>query len=77
MLDEVITQRGKPVGIRCDNGPELTSRHMLAWAMGWKIELRHIQPGDLTPYFAQLCVRDHIVDLVSRGCRSGWSVAEA
>jgi putative transposase len=33
VLDEVITQRGKPVGIRCDNGPELTSRHMLGWAM--------------------------------------------
>ena len=48
MLDKVITQRGKPVGIRCDNGPELTSRHMLGCAMEWKIELRHIQPGKPT-----------------------------
>jgi putative transposase len=31
VLDEVIARRGKPLGIRCDNGPELTSRHMLAW----------------------------------------------
>jgi putative transposase len=48
VVDEVITQRSKPIGIRCDNGPELTSRHMLGWAMEWKIELRHIQPGKPT-----------------------------
>jgi len=48
VLDEVIAQRGKPEGICCDNGPELTSRHMLGWAMEWKIELRHIQPGKPT-----------------------------
>lgn len=48
VLDEVIAQRGKPAAIRCDNGPELTSRHFLAWAMDWKIELRHIQPGKPT-----------------------------
>lgn len=48
VLDEVIAQRGKPAAIRCDNGPELTSRHFLAWALEWKIELRHIQPGKPT-----------------------------
>jgi transposase InsO family protein len=31
--------------IRCDNGPELTSRHFLAWCIERKIELVHIQPG--------------------------------
>ena len=45
VLDEVIGQRGLPQAIRCDNGPELTSRHFLAWGLEWKIELRHIQPG--------------------------------
>jgi putative transposase len=45
VLDEVIGRRGLPQAIRCDNGPELTSRHFLAWALQWKIELRHIQPG--------------------------------
>lgn len=44
VLNEVIARCGKPVGIRCDNGPELTSRHLLGWAVEWKIELRHIQP---------------------------------
>jgi putative transposase len=45
VLDELIAQRGIPQAIRCDNGPELTSRHFLAWGLEWKIELRHIQPG--------------------------------
>ena len=48
MLDEVIAWRGKPLGIRCDNGPELTSRHILAWSVEWQIELRHIPPGKPT-----------------------------
>jgi putative transposase len=33
------------LAIRCDNGPELTSRHFLAWCVEWRIELVHIQPG--------------------------------
>jgi putative transposase len=48
VLDEVIARRGKPLGIRRDNGPELTSRHFLAWGVEWQIELRHIQPGKPT-----------------------------
>ena len=31
-LEAVVECRGKPEAIRCDNGPELTSRHFLAWA---------------------------------------------
>jgi putative transposase len=48
VLEEAIAQRGKPRAIRCDNGPELTSRHFLAWALESNIELRHIQPGKPT-----------------------------
>ena len=33
VLDEIIAQRGTPLAIRCDNGPELTSRHFLAWGI--------------------------------------------
>jgi hypothetical protein len=33
VLDEIIAQRGAPLAIRCDNGPELTSRHFLAWGI--------------------------------------------
>ena len=48
VLDEIVARRGRPQAIRCDNGPELTSHHFLAWALEWKIELRHIQPGKQT-----------------------------
>ena len=39
---------GRPQAIRCDNGPELTSRHFLAWCVERQIELVHIQPGKPT-----------------------------
>src|SRR5512135_1108817 len=42
VLDELIAERGAPQSIRCDNGPELTSRQFLAWAIERKIELLHI-----------------------------------
>jgi putative transposase len=45
VLDEIVAQRGVPQAIRCDNGPELTSRQFLAWCVQRKIELVHIQPG--------------------------------
>ena len=40
-----MTARGLPERIRCDNGPELTSRHFLAWCVERRIALEHIQPG--------------------------------
>jgi putative transposase len=45
VLEKAIAQRGRPQRIRCDNGPELTSRHFLAWCVEHRIELIHIQPG--------------------------------
>jgi putative transposase len=48
VLEEIVMQRGRPRSIRCDNGPELTSRHFLAWRIERKIELVHIQPGKPT-----------------------------
>ena len=30
VLDTIVSERGLPQAIRCDNGPELTSRHFLA-----------------------------------------------
>ena len=40
-----MAERGTPQAIRCDNGPELTGRHFLAWCIDRKIELLRIQPG--------------------------------
>ena len=44
-LEWIIQQRGQPGALRCDNGPEFTSRHFLAWCEEHKIQLIHIQPG--------------------------------
>jgi len=45
VLEWVIQQRGKPEAVRCDNGPEFTSRHFLVWCEEQQIRLIHIQPG--------------------------------
>ena len=45
VLEAIIAERGQPLAIRCDNGPEFTSRHFLAWCIERQIELVHIQPG--------------------------------
>ncbi len=48
VLEAIMAERGQPGSIRCDNGPEFTSRHFLAWGMERKIEVVHIQPGKPT-----------------------------
>jgi putative transposase len=45
VLEWAIQQRGKPEALRCDNGPEFTSRHFLAWCEEQQVRLIHIQPG--------------------------------
>ena len=45
VLERVIEQRGAPQAIRCDNGPEFTSRHFLSWCEERKIQLVFIAPG--------------------------------
>ena len=47
-LTEIIDHRGAPVAIRSDNGPELSSRHFLAWCIERLIDAVHIQPGKPT-----------------------------
>ena len=48
VLEEAIGRYGKPLATRCDNGPELTSRHFLARAIGSRIDMLHIRPGKPT-----------------------------
>jgi putative transposase len=45
VLDDVIARRGTPKAVQTDNGPQLTSRHFLAWCMERKIAMNYIQPG--------------------------------
>ena len=44
-LERLIAERGRPDSVRSDNGPEFTSRRMLAWAEDARVALVHIQPG--------------------------------
>ena len=45
VLERLIEESGRPENVRSDNGPEFTSRRMLAWSEDWKVGLVHIQPG--------------------------------
>jgi putative transposase len=45
VLEQLIAERGVPESLRCDNGPEFTSRRMIGWAEDRKLLLVHIQPG--------------------------------
>lgn len=44
-LKQIIGWRGKPLAIRCDNGPEYLSPAITDWAAQWGIKLEYIQPG--------------------------------
>ena len=45
ILDTLVAWRGCPAQIRTDNGPELISHSLEAWAREHGIQLAHIQPG--------------------------------
>jgi len=45
VLDRILAERGKPDGLRLDNGPEFTSRGFIAWAEQRGVPLIYIQPG--------------------------------
>lgn len=45
-LKQIISWRGKPQVIRCDNGPEYISSAIQNWASEWGIRLEYIQPGN-------------------------------
>ncbi len=44
-LRQIIEWRGKPMAIRCDNGPEYVGATVSAWAQAHGIMLEYIQPG--------------------------------
>jgi putative transposase len=44
-LEQIISWRGKPRVIRCDNGPENISGAMQIWANKNGIQIEYIQPG--------------------------------
>jgi putative transposase len=44
-LDQLIEWRGKPISIRCDNGPEFVSTCFQTWAQIRNIRIIYSQPG--------------------------------
>ena len=47
-LNQAIEWRGKPLALRCDNGPEYITQELVDWAADNKITLLYIQPGKPT-----------------------------
>lgn len=45
VLSKLVSARGEPRYLRCDNGPEFTSRALLTWMIEEKIETAFIDPG--------------------------------
>ncbi len=45
VLEDIITERGKPEQIRVDNGPEFLSNVFKEWCRKHEIEIKYIQPG--------------------------------
>jgi putative transposase len=45
VLDQVVAQRGTPVEMVMDNGPELTGRALDQWAYQHEVRLHFIDPG--------------------------------
>jgi len=47
-LEQIIEWRGRPLALRCDNGPEYISQKLVDWANQKQITLLYIQPGKPT-----------------------------
>jgi putative transposase len=45
VLERVIAERGAAQTLRCGDGPEFTSRHIIGWCEQRGIRLVHIEPG--------------------------------
>ena len=45
ILDELVSEHGRPEALRVDNGPELISEAFLTWCGERRIDVRHIQRG--------------------------------
>ncbi len=47
VLDRIVANRGYPLKMRMDNGPELVSRALAQWAEEHGVQLEFIKPGKL------------------------------
>jgi putative transposase len=63
-LQQIIEWRGKPLALRCDNGPEFISRELVDWAAKEEITLLYIQPGKPT--------QNAYIERFNRTARQEW-----
>mgnify|MGYP000846813929 FL=1 len=63
-LEQLIEWKGKPAAIRCDNGPEYTSKVLMSWAAQQNITLLFIQPGKPQ--------QNACIERYNRTVRYGW-----
>ena len=77
-LDLIIARRGKPERIISDNGPEFTSKAMIAWAQERGIDWHYIQPGkpqqnglceSFNGKLRDECLNQHIFESVGHATR--------
>ena len=47
-LQQIIEWGGKPLALRCNNGPEFISHKLVDWATQEQMTLLYIQPGKPT-----------------------------
>jgi putative transposase len=69
VLDRIADERGYPKTIVMDNGTEMTSLAMLAWAASHRVRLHYIAPGKPTQNafiesfngrFRDECLNEHV-----------------
>ena len=63
-LQQIIEWRGKPLALRCDNGPEFISHELIDWATQEQITLLYIQPGKPT--------QNAYIERFNRTARQEW-----
>ncbi len=67
-LEQIISWRGKPNIIMCDNGPENVSGAVQTWASKYGIRMEYIQPGQLQ--------QNAYIERFNRTVRYDWLVQE-
>ncbi len=67
VLEQIISWRGTPRVIRCDNGPENISGAMQTWANKHGVRIEYIQPGQPQQHaFIERCNRSARYDWLAQ-----------